>query len=214
MAQRPKYTSPRCTLGFPCAIDEPDTHFSDPNDPNDKGDYKARLVMEKGSPEQEKFQNELETIWNDHLAAVAAEKGKAIKALKIEDDHIPWVDEMDENGDPTGNVIYRVKLPACRKRRDGTPIEFRPKVFDAKGVLLKEVPNIGPGSEVKVGGEVYCYSKPKIGMRLCLNGVQLLKLVEGVGGKTAGSFGFGEEEGFTDEESMEATMGAGAEGDF
>jgi hypothetical protein len=85
-------------------------------------------------------------------------------------------------------------------------------VFDAKGSMMAKH-NIYGGSVVKVNGSAAFYDSPSIGagVTLRLRAVQVIEYVEGSSG--AGKFGFGEEVGFTADESVavndEAVVGNG-----
>jgi hypothetical protein len=199
MQSQPRFTSPVGVLGFPSAIHEPDSKFADDTDPNDLGDYKARLYLE--GEDAKAFEKTLADIWEEFYAEALKESGK--KSLKVDPDLLPCFEEVDDDDEPTGRLGFRFKLKARVKKRDGTYFDQRPKVFDTSNQLIREVPNIGVGSQVKIAGRCKLWRNPsKIGMTLWLEGVQLHKLVEGGQGSTADTFGFtGESNGFTDESS-------------
>jgi hypothetical protein len=199
MQSQPRFTSPLGVLGFPSSIHEPDNKFADDTDPNDLGDYKARLFLD--NEEAAEFKQTLENIWTEFYEAELKDSGK--KSLKVDPDLLPWFDETDDNDEPTGRIGFRFKLKARVKKRDGTFFDQRPKVFDTSNQLIREVPNIGLGSQVKIAGRCKLWRNPsKMGMTLWLEGVQLHKLIEGGQGTSADSFGFtGEANGFTDESS-------------
>jgi hypothetical protein len=199
MQNQPRFTSPLGVLGFPSSIHEPDTKFADDTDPNDLGDFKARLYLE--GQDAKEFEQTLSNIWNDFYEEALRETGK--KSLKVDPDLLPCFEELDDDDEPTGRLGFRFKLKARVKKRDGTFFDQRPKVFDTSNQLITEVPNIGLGSQVKIAGRCKLWRNPsKIGMTLWLEGVQLHKLVEGGQGSTADTFGFtGEANGFTDESS-------------
>ena len=83
-SQRIKFTSPKGTFGFPCAISEADTHFADSSNPDDKGDYKARLLLPEGSSEAVEFQRKLEMIFADHVKESCQRMGKKICKTDLE----------------------------------------------------------------------------------------------------------------------------------
>jgi hypothetical protein len=199
MQNQPRFTSPVGVLGFPSAIHEPDSKFADDTDPNDLGDYKARLYLE--GEDAKAFEKTLADIWEEFYAEALKESGK--KSLKVDPDLLPCFEEVDDDDEPTGRLGFRFKLKARVKKRDGTYFDQRPKVFDTSNQLIREVPHIGVGSQVKIAGRCKLWRNPsKIGMTLWLEGVQLHKLVEGGHGSSADTFGFtGEANGFTDESS-------------
>lgn len=209
--KRPKFTSPVATLGWPAAIDVPDTHFSDEKNENDKGDFKARIVMDKDSPECKKFLAELEALYEQGYQEACTANNK--KSLKTDDDSRPWAEEKDRDTDePTGNMVFRFKLKARVEKKDGTFFDQRPKVFGSDAKLLSNVPPIGPGSKVQIAGQVHCWFTSKFGMTLWLEGVKLVELVEKNSGGTAADYGFEAEEGGYTEEGASAEAAHG--GDF
>lgn len=197
--QLPKFTSPIGKLGFPCAIVEPDTKFSSATDPDDLGDYKARLILAKDSAEASHFRDQLETAWENFCEEVRRETGK--KKLKIDPDLIPWSDELDKDTEePTGNIVFRAKLVARVKKRAGGHFDQKPTVFGADNVPLREVPNIGPGSKARLAGEIRCWrNESKMGMTLRFKAVQLIELVESGSNMSAEGYGFASDpSGYTD----------------
>jgi hypothetical protein len=68
------------------------------------------------------------------------------------------------------------------------------KVFDAQGVLIENLPNIGNGSKLKVAfNPVGTVVKGEFYLTLWMNAVQLLELLEF--NPDGGSYGFDKEEG-------------------
>ena len=155
-------------------ISAPDTKF------DEQGHYKVNLCLS-----QEKAKPVIEMINNEILSGI-----KALKADKpntnIKQAPLPYADETDEDGNPTGNVIIKFKSKAA----------YKPAVFDSKGTMMPNS-NIYGGSEIKVSGSISFYHTGSIGagVSLRLRAVQLIQYVEGAVGAT--KFGFTEEEGFT-----------------
>ena len=200
MTKQPTFTSPQGVLGFPCAIESPDAKFADQNDPNDHGDFKARLFLDQA--EAVTFREKLEAIWQEFYASELRDSGK--KSLKVDPDLLPWFEERNENDEPTGRTGFRFKLKARVKKRDGTFFDQRPKVFDTSEPPkpITDVPNIGLGSQVKIAGRCKLWRNPsKMGMTLWLEGVQLCKLIEGGASGNADSYGFSSGDGYKDESS-------------
>ncbi|MCB9178987.1 MAG: hypothetical protein H6590_06155 [Flavobacteriales bacterium] len=212
---RPTYTTPKVTLGF-CSIREPDTKFANEADPNDKGVYKAKLRMPKDAPETKAFIDQIQGVFDQFLVEEKAKKGKT---PKVHEDGIPWQDELDrETEEPTGNILVSCKLKARVVTKSGRVFDQRVKVFDAKGKLIPDVPNIGPGSTVRVSGSINCWNPNKAGVTLWLEAIQLIDLVERNGDKDAEGYGFGAEDGYEDDGGGEDTGGfpvdPDAKGDF
>jgi hypothetical protein len=179
------FTTPKGTAYYPY-ISAPDTKF------DEQGHYKVNLCLSKedAKPVTDLIQGEI-------LAGI-----KALKEAKpnktIKQAPLPFMDEVDEEtGEPTGNVIIKFKSKAA----------YKPAVFDAKGSMMPKH-NIYGGSILKVNGSAAFYESPSVGagVTLRLRAVQVIEYVEGSSG--AGKFGFGEEVGFTMEDSVETDQQA------
>jgi hypothetical protein len=172
-------------------ISAPDTKF------DETGHYKVNLCLSK-----EEAKPVTDLIQGEILAGIKAMK-EAKPSKQIKQAPLPYHNELDdETGEPTGNVIIKFKSKAA----------YKPAVFDAKGSMMAKH-NIYGGSVVKVNGSAAFYDSPSIGagVTLRLRAVQVIEYVEGSSG--AGKFGFGEEVGFTADESVdvndEAVVGNG-----
>lgn len=172
-------------------ISAPDTKF------DESGHYKVNLCLSK-----EEAKPAIELINSHILAGIKALK-EAKPNKQVKQAPLPYHDELDdETGEPTGNVIMKFKSKAA----------YKPAVFDAKGNMMAKH-NIYGGSIIKVSGSAAFYDSPSIGagVTLRLRAVQVIEYVEGTSG--AGKFGFGEEVGFTADESVavndEAVVGNG-----
>lgn len=111
----------------------------------------------------------------------------------------PYEPEYDQNGNPTGNTEFKVKLKAKVQTRDGSVYEQKPIVVDAKRKPMDTDVGIGNGSVIKVAYEPIPYmmaSTKQVGVSLRLKGVQVIDLVEyGSGGSSM----FDEEDGYVTE---------------
>ena len=172
-------------------ISAPDTKF------DEQGHYKVNLCLSK-----EDAAPVLDIIKGTVKEGIVALK-KDKPNLETKQAPLPFHDELDDDGNPTGNVIVKFKSKAA----------YKPAVFDSKGNMMAKS-NIYGGSELKVNGSVAFFHTPMIGagVTLRLRAVQVIQYVEGTVG--ASKFGFGEEEGFTVEEQVpesETTSAAAAE---
>lgn len=110
----------------------------------------------------------------------------------------PYEPEYDQNGDPTGNIEFKLKLKAKVQARDGSTYEQKPIVVDAKRTPMSADTNVGNGSVIKVAYEPIPYmmaSTKQVGVSLRLKGVQILELVEYGNGASM----FDEEDGYVSE---------------
>jgi hypothetical protein len=111
----------------------------------------------------------------------------------------PYDNEYDQNGDPTGNIEFKLKLKAKVQARDGSTYSQKPIVVDAKRTPMDRDTAIGNGSLIKVAYEPIPYvmaSTKQVGVSLRLKGVQVIELVEY---GNSGNSMFDEEDGYVTE---------------
>lgn len=203
--ERIKLTFPKGTLKYP-RLQEPDDKFKA------EGEYSTKLVL---TPEQAKpLIDKLEQCFKEHLAETkAANPKKKVKAVT----NRPWkadtTKEKDESGEyvevETGNIAFTFRRPAKIVKKDKPPLTLRVALFDAAGAKLVTDKRIGGGTIARVAAEVrgYFTEKDGAGIRLDLEAVQVLKLVEG-GRQSATDYGFAAEEEIEGED-----MPSGDDGD-
>jgi len=169
--------TPKGIASYP-HLDQPDTAFG-------QNAYKVTLILDASDPEVVELLNALDQLVDESLEAAKKDAKPAQKA-KI-GTNPPYEQELDDNGDPTGNVIIKFKQNA---EINGEAVEIA--VVDAKKNRLHGV-RVGAGSTIRVGFTTrpYCM-KGSAGITRDLRAVQLLNLVE-----KESSFGFDEEDGFT-----------------
>jgi hypothetical protein len=165
-------------------LSSPDTKFKS------EGIYKVDLVIPKGEC-LELCERLNEASKAAQAAAVKdAKTPLAKKSITVAE---PYTDEVDESGEPTGNIVFKFKTNASFTGRDGQVVKVAPKAFDA---AAKEIPmpNVYSGSRLRVSFSPFPYHNPatrQAGISLRLHGVQILDLVTGGRGDAA-SYGFGE----------------------
>jgi hypothetical protein len=168
MAQQPvTFTTPQGVAQYPW-LSKPDTKFSE------EGDYKVNLIIAK-----EEALPALKLI-NQVYAENYEKEVKKAKGAEIKKAPPPFSEELDDAGQPTGNIILKFKSKAA----------YKPAIFDAKGIPMIDS-NIWGGSELKVNGSVAAYYTPLIGagVALRLRSVQVIQVGEG-GSGSADRFGF------------------------
>ena len=181
MAEQPNtFTTPKGVAQYPW-LSKPDTKFSE------EGEYKVNLVL----PKQDAIPI-LKQI-NEVFAGNVEKELKKAKGNEIKKAPPPYMEELNENGEPTGNVILKFKSKAA----------YKPAIFDAKGIPMIDS-NIWGGSEIKVSGSIAPYYTSLIGagVALRLRAVQVIQYVQG--DSNANRFGFTEEEGYTHKEEPKA----------
>ena len=128
--------------------------------------------------------------------------------------------DTDEAGTPTGDIVFKAKMKARIKSRDGRVYEQKPAVVDAKRTPMDGNALIGNGSVVKIAVEPFPYmmqATKSVGVTLRLKAVQVIDLVEY--GNSVSSI-FDEEDGFVTkavakDDSVDVFGdSADAEGDF
>lgn len=195
-------TTPEGTFKFP-KLNTPDTKY------NAAGVYGVKLVLseEAAAPIVEKLkaaaQTEFEATKAMLEARVEEEKGekkaKAKKELeKLAMADLPIKDCVDEDGNPNGDVELNFNMKASRvDTKTQKTIIQTPKLFDAAGKLIVDIPQVWGGTVGCVAGQIVPFYTALVGAgaALRLSAVQIVKLVNGAGG-TAESFGFGAKEGF------------------
>ena len=163
-----RFTTPKGVAYFPY-ISKPDPNY---------GGYKVNLCVPK-----EEAASVIAVIKNVLTQGIQMDKALS-KAIK-QQSPLPFKDEVDEDGTPTGNVIFKLKSGE----------NYKPAVFDSKNKAMMEH-NIWGGSVIKVGGTAEYYNNNVgAGVILRLNAVQIIEYIQGSDG--ADRFGFTEEEGFS-----------------
>lgn len=184
---------------FP-ALNEPDYKFK-----KDTGEWHVRLrlneeqlaafqpIIEQAQAIlDEAFEAKKEELTKQKKGAILKELNKA-EIIRAEVD--------PETGEETGNYIFRAalgyKVEIKNGPKAGEVFYKKPDLFDARGKALKNPPRIGSGSLLKLAVVPMDYFMPKdktIGVRFELAAAQIIKRVEG-GQRSAGDYGFGEEDG-------------------
>ena len=168
MAQQPiTFTTPQGIAQYPW-LSKPDTKFSE------EGDYKVNLILPKAEAIP------LLKQINEVFAENVDKETKKAKGKDIKKANPPYFEELDDAGQPTGNVILKFKSKAA----------YKPAIFDAKGIPMIDS-NIWGGSELKINGSIAPYYTTLIGagVALRLRAVQVIQYVEG-GSGSADRFGF------------------------
>ena len=189
MANRyPHVTTPRGVFVFPHLV-EPDTKFVKPD-----GEYHTKFALPAGDESTNEFISGLERLMEEYIdenpdELSAAKLKKAGRADLFDE-------ELDDEGEETGRLIFKFKLKAKVVTKTKS-WDQSPRLFDSQAQPITGTPNIWTGSEGKVNVEVFPYymeTTKQFGLSLRCVGVQILKLVEGSGGPSAEDMGFGQED--------------------
>lgn len=183
-----------------CYINKPDTKFKD------KGEYKTRLILpaDVAAPLMKDADERLERMRESEEAAELEKKrvehnkkNKANPKKQIDElqEHLPYMKEVDDEGEETGNVIFKFSTAASGKsKKTGKPWTKKLDIFDAKGNRVTK--NVWGGSTIKVAytvDEFFATPNVGFGVKFYLEAVRVLELVEG-GSRSASGYGFDDEE--------------------
>lgn len=185
--KKPRYTTPLGIAMYPW-LNKPDTKF------NPDGEFKVNLEVAATAAQS------LVTFLDEQFTQAVAKAKKENPGKKIKEGSPGY--EVNEE---TGNVVFKFKTKAKVTTKTGDTFDQKVALFDAKGKPLVQAPNIGGGSKIKVAFEIFPYYTSMVGAGLSLRvkAAQVIDLVEFTGGGSAGSYGFGEEEGYEASEQTE-----------
>ena len=175
-------------------LTQPDTRF------DSDGHYKTNLIIKA-----EDAKSLIKSIDDEMKQSLTLAKEKA-KGKKVKEGNPPYEMETDDDGQETGNVIFKFKTKAQIISKDGKVIPNRVAIFDSKGKPMTDV-NVWSGSEMKCSAELIKYytAIAGAGVSLRLRAVQITKLVEGGAGNAKG-YGFAEEDGYEYEEKADVVQ--------
>lgn len=212
-----KMTSPKGTFLWP-KLSAPD--YGTAEYPNPDGAYSVKLVLQADDPATKAFIAKLTPLHEkakangeEAFSKLKPESRKKLKQITINDFYTERLDAETE--EPTGELIFNFKMKAGGTTKKGKKWSTKPAIFDARGVPMKNVPEMWTGTIGKVAFEVdpegyFIPGTGAAGISLRLTGAQIIELRHGGPGK-ASDFGFEEEEGYAYEETTFASMGDDSE---
>lgn len=177
------------------ALSRPDTKF------DELGQYKANVKVpaDKAQP----FIAEIQKAAKAHLGKVLPKSDNACFKMVL-----------DDEGEETGEVLFKVTVKNKRNRTTGKLWDRKPLLIDAKKKDLPTEVAVWGGSVIRVQAEIdewIVKASGKKGLSLRPVVVQVLELVTGGGGSNADMSAFGEEEGY----ETDGDLGAfGADDDY
>ena len=203
------FVTPKGTAIFP-KLNTPDTKF------NAAGVYEVKLAFDADTPGLDAFRAKVEAMVDeryDEEVAALTEAGKGGLAKKLTKVSPFKAEEDPATGEETGRILVKAKMTASGiSKKTGKPWTRKPNIFDAKGQLIKNPPQIGGGSEMKLSVEPVSYvaqNDKTVGVSLRLEAAQIIKLVV-FGSRDAAGYGFGEEDGDDLSGYAEEEFGGGA----
>lgn len=183
MAKKELMMSPRGVAVYP-HLNAPDVKFK----AEGKLHTKLRCTADDAAPLVEK----LKEMQQKAFAEAKADPKNKGKKVKLAD--LPFAVD-----DETGEVTFTFSTQASGiSKKTGEPWVRKLAVYDAAGVALKPIPKVGGGSVLKVSFEPGAFYTALVGagVTLRLEAVQIIKLEEW-GDRSASSYGFEKEEGYT-----------------
>jgi hypothetical protein len=186
-----KIVSPKGVAKFP-ALSAADMKFAK----NGIGTFHVELLLPADDAATTEFCNTLQKLaeeaYEEHKAALKGPKAKTVML------HVPFKDDYDKEGEPTGNIAVSFKSSShYADKKTGELIEKKLPLFDSKGTLIETKVNVGGGSVIKVSftpfGFYNATGQGMAGISLRMNAVQVIKL-KTWGGASAADHGFGAEE--------------------
>lgn len=212
MAKNPTFTTSRGVAVGWATLNTPDTKF------DKDGKFSVALAFDADDEQLQLIEAKATELAEAKLAEVKEElesKGKKAVANKLQLVSLIKVEEDEETGEETGRKIIKASMKHSGvSQKTGKPWKRYPDYFSASGKQLKNPPQIGSGSEMKMNIELvpyYAANDKTVGCTFRLNGVQIIKLVT-FGARDASAYGFGAEaDGDEIEDGIEdsrATVGA------
>tara|TARA_X000001382_G_C3110755_1_gene159811 strand:+ start:123 stop:770 length:648 start_codon:yes stop_codon:yes gene_type:complete len=161
-------------------LSQPDTRF------DAVGHFKTNLIVNA-----EEAQGLVQAIDKAIEQSVTLAKENT-KGKKIKQAPLPYIEEIDDEGNVTDNLIFKFKTKAEITTKDGTVVKNKVPLFDTQGTPILDT-DVWSGSELKVSAELVPYytAMAGAGVSLRLRAVQVIKLVQGGSGNASG-FGFDE----------------------
>lgn len=152
-----------------------------------EGKYTIEVVMP--APEAQSFIKAIEEV--------ASEAGLKLKNVK----NWPFKDEVDEDDNETGNVIFKASNRATTKSGEKRSIAH----FDAKAKPLGKDFKLTGGSTVIVAARPSAFKELGGGVTMYLDGVQVIKYVPYAGGNP----GFTAQDGFATDDDEDGDEDGG-----
>lgn len=160
-----------------CRVTEPDRKY------NDKGNYSTELILDGNSEETQVFVRKLEELRDTAYAETVETLGKVkSKGIVVKD---VYKEELDEEGEPTGNLIFKFQMRDVDTRKENKK-QHHIIVKDAQQQEIDpaDVPLVGNDSIIRCvafANPYYMPSNKSVGVSLLWLKMQLIDL-QGLGG--------------------------------
>lgn len=174
--KKQQIVTPKATAVYPW-LNTPDTKFSV------DGEYKVTLKI--GSEDAQPLINKIGEVIEEYRD----DQTKKDPKIARYSDMLPYEEEVDDQGNLTGNMLFKFKQKAKIHTKDGRTIDMKVALFDAQRTPTDVI--VGGGSEIKVAATLWPYVLPttkSVGVSLRPSAVQILTLVSAGGSKMADLF--------------------------
>lgn len=221
MARKPKkeqYFTPIGVFKY-AHLNKADTRYKE------EGEFSVTVALDKDDEATAAFIEKIDALVEKQQEAAdegfenASPKQKAAwkKRGITEPTVMPWYeDELDDEGDPTGRVLFKFKTKASFQNKEGKTVKKTVTLVDGRGEVIpaKKRPLVYAGTEGRVAfsvGYAFIAKDAEAFMSLYLNQVQITKLVSGGGGTSA--FGAVDDSDFSSDDLDEYNPSDDEDGD-
>jgi hypothetical protein len=170
-----KFVTPKGVAVWP-HLNKPDTKF------NAEGEYTVKLRLP--AAEATGLIAQLEKIRDDYKDEAAKQDPKVARYNLAP----VYDEEVDDQGNLTGNYLFKFKQKAIIKTRKGDTLRMKVALFDAQRQPTSA--QVGGGSIIKIAGVAFGYAMPTtkmVGVSLRPEAVQIIELQQR-GGNAAAMF--------------------------
>lgn len=170
-----KFVTPKGVAVWP-HLNKPDTKF------NADGEYTVKLRLP--AAEATGLIAQLEKIRDDYKDEAAKQDPKVARYNLAP----VYDEEVDDQGNLTGNYLFKFKQKAIIKTRKGDTLRMKVALFDAQRQPTSA--QVGGGSIIKIAGVAFGYAMPTtkmVGVSLRPEAVQIIELQQR-GGNAAAMF--------------------------
>lgn len=187
-----------------CSIQKPD--YGNDQFPQPRGEYKVKLIvpLAQAKADMDRIRKLADESYAEFLADHKANPPKVApgkKPVPVRQGDLPFFEDGE------GNVIFNFKgYASYTDAKTGDVREITLKVADSTGKNMSVVPNISGGSTLKLRYSMFPYKwNTAVGasVKLQLEGVMLIDLVEFGGAGGDDDWGDAEEGGYVAEETTE-----------
>ena len=189
-----QHVSPVGRAKFPYLVN-PDTKF------DERGTFKVDLILKSQEA------SAIKTAATKLATSFKKEDVESNPSRKKWGLHLPLLDDIDQDGEDTGQKVARFKQAATIRTRDGREIQKSILLFDSQGNRISGI-NPYSGTKMSVAYTMSAYANPTgktYGVTFRLVAAQIIELVEGGTGMSAESLGFqNQEDGFVMTEQQDA----------